>query len=109
MDSTIASGVAASMRAFNTFHASLESSRELDSALSLQLELTDYIGRFKIWAANVGAHQFARRSSLDYRLRDATPIKERVIQLLHNLSELSLTGKKLYYSDIQNSSRLHYS
>jgi len=31
----------------------------------------DRLGRFKLWAEYIGAHQGGARSSLDYRLKDA--------------------------------------
>lgn len=45
---------------------------------------TDELGRLRIWAANIGAHQTGQ-SSLDYRLRDASHIKDQIIRLLKSL------------------------
>lgn len=42
----------------------------------------DELGRLRVWAANIGAHQTGR-SSLDYRLRDASNIRDQVIRLLN--------------------------
>ncbi|KAK3327391.1 hypothetical protein B0T19DRAFT_161775 [Cercophora scortea] len=50
-------------------------------------EIDDEFSRFKVWSANIGAHQTGR-SSLDYRLRDASNIKNQVVKLLQNLAEL---------------------
>ena len=48
-------------------------------------EVTDEFDRFKIWVGNIGLR------SLDYRLRDASHLKEAVLQLLtalhHALSD----------------------
>jgi uncharacterized C2H2 Zn-finger protein len=41
----------------------------------------DERGRLRLWAANIGAHHKGQ-SSLDYRLRDASHIKDQVIKLL---------------------------
>lgn len=41
----------------------------------------DELGRLRIWAANIGAHQ-TNQSLLDFRLRDASHIREQVIELL---------------------------
>ena len=41
----------------------------------------DELGRLRIWAANIGAHQ-TNQSSLDFRLRDASHVREQVIELL---------------------------
>ncbi|KAH8663384.1 hypothetical protein BGZ60DRAFT_379476 [Tricladium varicosporioides] len=53
--------------------------------------LQDELGRFKVWAGNIAAHK-SGRSSLDFRLRDATPLRERVIGLLNDISELLQEG-----------------
>jgi len=44
------------------------------------------LGRFRIWAANIGAHQVGQ-SSLDYRLRDASHIKDQISTLLLALQD----------------------
>ena len=49
---------------------------------SLENEAT----RFKMWAGNLGAHQ-PGRSSLDYRLREASHLQEQVVRLLQDVSE----------------------
>jgi hypothetical protein len=47
----------------------------------------DEIGRLRVWSANIGAHQRGQ-ASLDYRLRDASHIKEQTIRLLSRLHRL---------------------
>ncbi|KAL8816857.1 MAG: hypothetical protein Q9223_004209 [Gallowayella weberi] len=47
----------------------------------------DELGRLRIWAANVGAHQ-SSQSSLDFRLRDASHIRNQVVKLLTSLKRL---------------------
>ncbi|KAL4799852.1 hypothetical protein BDV19DRAFT_238022 [Aspergillus venezuelensis] len=47
----------------------------------------DELGRLRIWAANIGAHQRGQ-SSLDYRLRDASHIKLQTIKVLEAIKEL---------------------
>ena len=44
----------------------------------------DELGRFRVWAANIGAHQTGQ-ASLDFRLRDASHIKNQIIRLLEDL------------------------
>ena len=44
----------------------------------------DELGRFKIWATNIGAHQRGQ-SSLDFRLRDASHIRDEVLTLIEDL------------------------
>ncbi|KAJ5920387.1 hypothetical protein N7516_011245 [Penicillium verrucosum] len=50
-------------------------------------EWRDELGRLRVWAANIGAHQ-TRQSSLDYRLRDASHIKGQIVRLLEQFQEL---------------------
>jgi BAG domain/Ubiquitin family len=45
----------------------------------------DELGRLRVWAANIGAHQTGL-SSLDYRLRDASHIKAQIVRLLEGLA-----------------------
>ena len=66
------------------------------SAVAIQ----DEFGRFKIWAANIGALQPASRSSsLEHRLREATKVRDHVIKLLrdlnHSLAECKFISKGL--------------
>lgn len=52
----------------------------------LRLELENELGRFKIWAGNLGV--FAPgRASADYRLRDDADVKEVLIQMLDRLRQ----------------------
>lgn len=46
----------------------------------------DETGRFRVWLGNVGAHRIGR-VSLEYRLRDATHMRESVLDLLKDLEE----------------------
>ena len=65
-------------------------SKEFEPHLSA-VAIYDEFGRFKVWAANIGALQPASRSSsLEYRLREATRVKDHVIKLLRDLNH-SLT------------------
>ncbi|KAJ5629739.1 Zinc finger C2H2 [Penicillium herquei] len=48
----------------------------------------DELGRLRVWAANIGAHQTGQ-SSLDYRLRDASHIKNQIIRILQRLQRLT--------------------
>jgi hypothetical protein len=53
----------------------------------------DELGRLRVWAANIGAHQIGQ-SSLDYRLRDASHIKDQIIRLLERLQRLLVDLKE---------------
>ncbi|KAL4929904.1 uncharacterized protein BDV17DRAFT_51795 [Aspergillus undulatus] len=44
----------------------------------------DEIGRLRVWAGNIGAHQVGQ-SSLDYRLRDASHLKGETTKLLNRM------------------------
>lgn len=46
----------------------------------------DELGRLRVRAANVGPHQTGQ-SSLDFRLRDSSNIKDNLIRLLKGLQE----------------------
>ncbi|KAF2492767.1 hypothetical protein BU16DRAFT_564083 [Lophium mytilinum] len=50
------------------------------------LRVRDEYGRFKVWSGNIAAHHTGRRS-LEYRLRDASHIREQVVVLLVDLQE----------------------
>lgn len=51
-------------------------------------EVVDTLGRFRIWAANIGALQdIHTKSSLAYRLRDAPKIARQITELLDELAE----------------------
>lgn len=49
--------------------------------------------RFKVWCGNIGAHQSGTRSSLEYRLRDASHIRKQVVRILISLSGSLVDGK----------------
>ncbi len=50
-------------------------------------QMVDEQSRFKVWSGSLGAHRTST-SSLDYRLRDASHIKEQVGKLLKDLAQL---------------------
>ncbi|KAF8539019.1 hypothetical protein BDD12DRAFT_116666 [Trichophaea hybrida] len=56
---------------------------ELELVTSLKA-LQDELGRFRVWGENSGAHRKGR-VSLDHRLREATNVKEMVLELLLDL------------------------
>ncbi|KAJ5490350.1 hypothetical protein N7453_011175 [Penicillium expansum] len=47
----------------------------------------DELGRLRVWAGNIGSHQTGQ-SSLDYRLRDASHLKDETVKLLQRLLRL---------------------
>jgi len=46
--------------------------------------LSDELGRFRVWSGNIGALQEGS-ASLDYRLREASHVRQQVIKLLKDL------------------------
>ena len=77
---------------FNRLYYVLES-EEADNASRMHVaSIADETGRFNVWAGNIGAHQHGR-SSLDYRLRDASQIREEFVKVLQYLRETVDDGK----------------
>lgn len=77
-------GTSACLRSFAQVRKSL-----LTSSLSGQIQvvaLEDEFGRFRVWAANIGALQKGH-SSLDYRLREAPLVQENVQKLLKEVHD----------------------
>jgi hypothetical protein len=81
---TIAEKVEGCLTLFNLLHSELVDRAGEDSLLITKAG--DEFGRFKIWSGNIGAHRKGT-SSLDCRLRDASHLTHRVMQLLGNLHE----------------------
>jgi hypothetical protein len=53
----------------------------------------DERGRFEVWAGNVGAHHTPKsRISLDYRLRESSFYRERIIGILKDLDDTLQRG-----------------
>ena len=58
----------------------------------------DELGRLRLWAGNIGAHETGQ-SSLEYRLRDASHIKDQTVKILGGIERLitdlqaTLSGK----------------
>jgi hypothetical protein len=73
----------------NIWESGLEKdvSQSDDTSQMSLLKLKDEQSRFMVWSGNIGAHR-SGRSSLDYRLRDASNIRDHIIQILRNLIEL---------------------
>ncbi|KAF5590632.1 zinc finger transcription factor ace1 [Fusarium pseudoanthophilum] len=88
---TIADHVSACLQEFNSLCSSSpiwdngipdEGTESNISIVKIQNELS----RFKVWSGNIGAHKKGR-SSLDHRLRDASNIRNQVVELLEDLRE----------------------
>ncbi|KAK0651025.1 hypothetical protein B0T16DRAFT_367005 [Cercophora newfieldiana] len=48
---------------------------------------SSHLARLKLWAGNLGAHRSSGALSLEYRLRDASSIRNHVVALLQDLCE----------------------
>jgi hypothetical protein len=65
-------------------------------------------GRFRLWVGNMGAHRRGR-ASLDYKLREASHIRDRVIELLQNLEVVLreaielITEERVPWEDLSDS------
>lgn len=69
------------------FQKACESLVKADVAIKHKVpprNIKDELGRFRLWCGNIAAHRKGQ-SSLDYKLREASHIRERVIELLKNL------------------------
>jgi len=54
----------------------------------------DILARFRIWSSNIGAHQKGQ-SSLDYRLRDASHIRDQILKVLASLRQSLLDAEEI--------------
>jgi hypothetical protein len=71
-----------------------ETSAQLDIG---QMQVSDSLGRFRVWAGNIGALQDIKfPTSLDARLRNAARIAAHFVDRLEELLELLEEGKPLY-------------
>ncbi|KAI1313324.1 hypothetical protein F5Y03DRAFT_161128 [Xylaria venustula] len=70
-------------------------------------KIRDEHTRFKVWSGNIGAHRVGM-SSLDYRLRDSSHIRNHIIRLLKDLGLLLedvraiLSGKKTPWDQLSS-------
>ena len=60
-----------------------------------QETLHNLLERFKLWAANCGAHRVGRMS-LDHRLREAMDVHRQVVKLLRDLEDALKEGDQPY-------------
>ena len=83
MTTTIASLTAKCLRSFNEVIPLIRSLDQRETEL-LVAAWEDELGRLRIWAANVGVDQL-NQAPLDWRLRDASHIRDQILSLLENL------------------------
>ena len=84
MATSISSSIIACLKSFNDFIEEIRSLQDKNVKGLVASSWEDELGRLRMWAANIGAHQTGQ-SSLDFRLRDASHIREQIIKLLHGL------------------------
>jgi hypothetical protein len=92
----IAGGVAVCLEAFQQLSTAESQGKQIDNHAALLPRISDEFGRFKVWSSNIGAHR-SGRSSLDYRLRDASHIQKRVLELLEDLNRSLEEGEFINY------------
>ncbi|KAK7990414.1 hypothetical protein PG990_014694 [Apiospora arundinis] len=69
-------------------------------AVFVLAKIKDEQDRFKVWSGNIGAHRRGT-SSLDYRLRDASNLREEVQSLLQDLLEALADTNKILDGEVQ--------
>ena len=84
MASSISSSIVACLKSFNEFIGDIRNLRDKDVRGLVASAWEDELGRLRMWAANIGAHQTGQ-SSLDFRLRDASHVRDQIIKLLQGL------------------------
>lgn len=93
MATTIAEGYVVCCKSFDKLCEALQTSDgRYNEQMSLASVLDEY-GRFNSWAGNIGAHRAYGRVSLDYRLREATEIREQILTFLQYLTGTVEKGK----------------
>lgn len=85
MSSSIASSIIAALKSFNEFVEQTKAPQAQNVQGLSTRGWEDELGRLRVWAANIGAHQ-TNQSSLDFRLRDASHIREQILKLLERLT-----------------------
>ena len=86
MAASIATSIIACLKSFNDFIADVGSlpPRNTGELGLVPTTWEDELGRLRMWAANIGAHQTGQ-SSLDFRLRDSSHIRDQILKLLQDL------------------------
>ena len=84
MATSISSSIIACLKSFNEFIEEIRNFPDKDVRGLVASAWEDELGRLRMWAANIGAHQTGQ-SSLDFRLRDASHIRQQIIKLLQGL------------------------
>ncbi|TEA17658.1 hypothetical protein C8034_v011829 [Colletotrichum sidae] len=86
MDGSIAKRVVEALSAFEHLLQSVREADQHSSQSQIASNIHDELGCFKVWAGSSGAHRTGR-ASLEHRLRDASHIRNRVIELIGDLQQ----------------------
>ena len=84
MATSISSSIIACLKSFNEFIGEIRNLQDKDVRGAVASAWEDELGRIRMWATNIGAHQTGQ-SSLNFRLRDASHVREQIIKLLQGL------------------------
>jgi hypothetical protein len=116
MISSIADNVRKCMESFKNVASNVLGSPNAGGDIEDKLtRITEEWARFKVWSGNIGAHRKGR-SSLEYRLRDASNLQKHVNDLLDDLNESLVDGNifsilmdrfALYYNYLTPNSSCH--
>ncbi|KAK3368852.1 hypothetical protein B0T24DRAFT_721905 [Lasiosphaeria ovina] len=97
------------LQAFDVLSAAISAAEAGDGERNYDLQVTqsqtfslatvmDQLARSKIWAGNIGVHRKGR-SSLDYRLREASHIRDQVVRLLGDLLDALQDATSIFRGD----------
>ena len=84
------------IQSFNQLRELLGSSEYKFADQLSQATLEDELGRFRVWVGNSGAHQ-SGRVSLDHRLREASHVHTKLVQLLWDLKKALDEGEDMQF------------
>jgi len=79
MATTIAAAVSRCLLSFEILLSALVSDGDERATV------VSHLARFKLWVGTLGAHRESGSRSLEYRLRDASSIKNHIVSLLQDL------------------------
>ena len=87
MDTSIPALFNSCLNAFKTICSRIERETTADTELAQVIQWQDELGRLRLWAANIGAHRTGQ-SSLEFRLKDSSHIRQQVTKLLLDLEQM---------------------
>ena len=90
---------------FHKILSAISGRERIDSDPELSAQIDDQLGRFSIWAGNIGVFAQAT-ASLDYRVRDIPQIKDLIVQQLDGLVKYLTHGMYLVPTRCHESTQL---